>query len=27
VLTAFFALMLAYGIGWLITAGVKEHAA
>lgn len=27
VLTAFFALMLIYGIGWLITAGVKEHAA
>ncbi len=27
VLTAFFALMLVYGIGWLITAGVREHAA
>lgn len=27
VLTAFFTLMLIYGIGWLITAGVKEHAA
>lgn len=27
VLTAFLALALMYGIGWLITAGVKEHAA
>ncbi len=27
VLTAFLTLMLVYGIGWLITAGVKEHAA
>lgn len=26
VATAFFALLLAYGIGWLIVAGVKEHA-
>lgn len=27
VITALLALMLIYGIGWLITAGVKEHAA
>ena len=27
VLTAFLALLLIYGIGWLITAGVREHAA
>lgn len=27
VITALLALMLVYGIGWLITAGVKEHAA
>ncbi|MGZ0075253.1 lipopolysaccharide biosynthesis protein (plasmid) [Sphingobium limneticum] len=27
VLTTFFTLLLIYGIGWLITAGVKEHAA
>ena len=27
VLTAFFTLLLVYGIGWLITAGVREHAA
>lgn len=27
VATVFFALLLAYGIGWLIAAGVKEHAA
>jgi len=27
VATAFFALMLIYGIGWLLVAGVKEHAA
>ncbi|WP_172598907.1 lipopolysaccharide biosynthesis protein [Sphingobium sp. YG1] len=27
VITAFLALALIYGIGWLITAGVKEHAA
>lgn len=27
VLTVFFALALAYGIGWLIAAGVREHAA
>lgn len=27
VLTAFLALLLAYGIGWLIAAGVREHAA
>ncbi|MBW6526771.1 lipopolysaccharide biosynthesis protein [Sphingomonas sp. RHCKR7] len=27
VLTAFFALLLVYSIGWLIAAGVREHAA
>ncbi len=27
VLTVFFALLLAYSIGWLIAAGVREHAA
>ena len=27
VLTVFFALLLAYAIGWLIAAGMKEHAA
>lgn len=27
VITAFLALLLTYGIGWLITAGVREHAA
>ncbi|WP_242153814.1 lipopolysaccharide biosynthesis protein [Sphingomonas sp. BAUL-RG-20F-R05-02] len=27
VLTAFLSLLLIYGIGWLITAGVREHAA
>lgn len=27
VITAFFALLLMYGIGWLIAAGVREHAA
>jgi capsular polysaccharide transport system permease protein len=27
VATAFIALLLVYGIGWLITAGVREHAA
>jgi capsular polysaccharide transport system permease protein len=27
ILTVFFGLMLAYGIGWLIAAGVREHAA
>jgi capsular polysaccharide transport system permease protein len=27
VATAFIALLLAYGIGWLISAGVREHAA
>lgn len=27
VLTAFLALLLVYGIGWLIAAGVREHAA
>jgi capsular polysaccharide transport system permease protein len=27
VVTAFLALLLSYGIGWLIAAGVREHAA
>jgi capsular polysaccharide transport system permease protein len=27
VLTAFLSLLLIYGIGWLIAAGVREHAA
>ena len=26
VLSAFIGLLLAYGIGWLIMAGVREHA-
>jgi capsular polysaccharide transport system permease protein len=27
ILTVFFALLVAYGIGWMLVAGVKEHAA